>query len=176
MLKKSPVHPQGGSGSWGCCRFRLAHFKGHLPTRAFRTFLAPRTYGVHLAPLITSASFIHFALLLFLSFGLFDPRLKRLNPESLTWYRPSSRTSWSHPPTPVAAASELPRRPPPKAGDPRWWLQKEGLWLVTLPNGHVMSQCFSSSPKGPSEQRLRGEEPPAAVAELHGQPSRPASR
>lgn len=76
------------------------------------------------------------------------------------------------------------RDPPPKAEDPSCcWLQKEGRWLVTLPNGHGMSQCFYYSPKGPfvqrpgvrqARQRLHGKEPlQLAVAELHRQPFTP---
>lgn len=54
---------------------------------------------------------------------------------------------------------------------------------MTLPNGHVMSQCFYSSPKGPfmrrpgvrlAHQRLHGKEPfQLAVAKLQRQPFTP---
>lgn len=54
---------------------------------------------------------------------------------------------------------------------------------MTLPNGHVMSQCFYYSPKGPfvqrpgvrrAHQRLHGEEPfQLAAAKLQRQPFTP---
>lgn len=65
--------------------------------------------------------------------------------------------------------------PPRRAEDPRRWLQREGLWLVTLPNGHGMSQCLSSP--GSTLAEAWGEAGASAgsgaAARLHRQPFTP---